>query len=246
MIYPDKEKAIRAQADPQFRETFIAESAEFIKAAAGRTLHHYVTEHDDEWSIALIAFNESIDSYIEERGDFASFAGMVINRRLTDELRKSYRTSSEIPVSPEVMSDNGREDDEPGFHTEVRTAMSKSAEAAYESEKRTAKDEIEAVQAVLKEYGFSFFDLADCSPKAAKTKAECAKAAGAILRDEKLFAMMRKSKTLPIKEIVEASGVKRKTIDRHRRYIIAAAEILNGEYPLLATYMEYIRESLKT
>ena len=38
----------------------------------------------------------------------------------------------------------------------------------------------------------------------------------------------------------------RKILDRHRRYIIAAAEILSGEYPVLAEYLGYIRKALKT
>jgi len=243
--YPDRKSALRAQTDMEFREQFIAENAEFIKAAASKTLRHFVTEHDDEWSIALIAFNEAIDSYIEERGEFSTFAGVVISRRLTDELRKTYRTSNEIPAAPETMEGRVQED-ETAFQTEVRTAVTREAENQYDNGARSAKDEIEAVQKILKGYGFSFFDLADCSPKAAKTKTECAKAVGVLLRNEELFREMQRTKALPLKEIIAISGVKRKTIDRHRRYIIAAAEILNGEYPLLAAYMEYIRKALQT
>ena len=245
MNYPDRKSALKAQSDKEFREKFIADNAEFIKAAAGKTVRHYVTEHDDEWSIALIAFNEAIDSYIEERGEFSSFAGMVINRRLTDELRKTYRTGNEIPASPDTMEGTVGEDETP-FQTEVRSAVARDAENKYVSDSHSAKDEIEAVQEILKGYGFSFFDLADCSPKAAKTKAECAKAVGVLLRNEELFREMQRTKSLPLKEIIAISGVKRKTIDRHRRYIIAAAEILNGEYPLLAAYMDYIRKALQT
>ena len=57
---------------------------------------------------------------------------------------------------------------------------------------------------------------------------------------------MRKNKALPMKELELASGVARKILDRHRRYIIAAAEILSGEYPVLAEYLGYIRKALKT
>ena len=103
-----------------------------------------------------------------------------------------------------------------------------------------------AAQEILRPYGFSFFDLAESSPKAGKTKDACCKAVLALLKNEELLDKMRKNKALPMKELELASGVARKILDRHRRYIIAAAEILSGEYPVLAEYLGYIRKALKT
>ena len=57
---------------------------------------------------------------------------------------------------------------------------------------------------------------------------------------------MRETKALPVKEILAVSDVKKKILERHRKYIIVAAEILNGEYPLLAEYMNYIRKQMNT
>jgi RNA polymerase sigma factor len=45
-----------------------------------------------------------------------------------------------------------------------------------------------------------------------------------------------------MKELVSATGISRKILDRHRRYIIAAVEILSGDYPLLAEYMQFIKD----
>ena len=53
---------------------------------------------------------------------------------------------------------------------------------------------------------------------------------------------LHKTRTLPMKELVKASGVSKKILDRHRRYIIAVAEILYGEYPLVRAYLTFIRE----
>ena len=100
----------------------------------------------------------------------------------------------------------------------------------------------EAMQAVLKEYGFSFFDLAECSPKAEKTKQACGLAVRTLIASVAMMALMRLKKLLPIKELSEASGVVKKILERHRKYIIAAAEILDGDYPILASYMAYIRK----
>ena len=47
-----------------------------------------------------------------------------------------------------------------------------------------------------------------------------------------------------VQELLALTRVQKKVLERHRRYIIAAAEILNGEYPLLREYMNYIRKAL--
>ena len=56
-----------------------------------------------------------------------------------------------------------------------------------------------------------------------------------------LLAQMRLKRLLPIKELSEASGVLRKILERHRKYIIAATEILDGDFPILAGYLSFIR-----
>lgn len=250
---PDAEGALRAQDDASYRESFIAENVPFIRAAAAKTVHHFVTEQDDEWSIAMISFNEAIDRYIPERGDFAAFAKVVISRRLTDELRREYRHRNEIPVEPEILAGADLRQDGAGDDLQygqtvqaVKAGMVRDAQQADEKNALSAADEIQEIQKILQEYGFSFFDLADASPRAAKTKAECAKAVGALLCSEELLREMQRKKTLPMKALSRASGVNRKALERHRRYIIAAAVILNGEYPLLAAYMDYIRKAMKT
>ena len=250
---PDAEGALRAQDDASYRESFIAENVPFIRAAAAKAVHHFVTEHDDEWSVAMISFNEAIDRYIPDRGDFAAFAKVVISRRLTDELRREYRHRNEIPVEPEILAGADLRQDAAGDDPQygqagqaAKAAMAREAQQAGEESARSAAEEIQEVQKILQEYGFSFFDLADASPRAAKTKTECAKAVGALLCSEELFLEMQRKKTLPMKALSRTSGVNRKILERHRRYIIAAAVILNGEYPLLAAYMDYIRKAMKT
>ena len=250
---PDAEDALRAQEDASCRESFIAENIPFIRAEAAKTIHRFVTEQDDEWSVAMISFNEAIDRYVPERGDFAAFARVVISRRLTDELRREYRHRNEIPVEPEVFTDADVRQDAYGGGAqsgqagqEARFAMAREAQQAGEESALSATEEIREVQKILLEYGFSFYDLADASPRAAKTKAECAKAVGALLRDRELFLEMQRKRALPMKALARTSGVNKKILERHRRYIIAAAVILNGEYPLLAAYMDYIRKTMKT
>ena len=98
------------------------------------------------------------------------------------------------------------------------------------------------MQSILKEYGFSFFDLAESSPKAEKTKKSCGTAIRCLIASVVMMAKMRLSRLLPMKELTAESGVARKILDRHRRYIIAGAEILDGDFPILAGYLRFVKE----
>ena len=52
---------------------------------------------------------------------------------------------------------------------------------------------------------------------------------------------MRGEHRLPAAEILRRTDVQKKLLERHRKYIIAGAEILNGDYPQVARYMAYIK-----
>lgn len=233
-------EALAAKGSEKLLNEFIGSSRRFILNCASRTMRRFVTDSDDEYSIALLAFHEAVRSYDQTKGSFDAFAAMVIRRRLIDYMKSEMRHSGEVLVEPYALDGQVEEEDE---DTPLQAALlKKSAEETPPS----AADEIEAVQKILSGYGFTFFDLADCSPKSAKTKAQCARAVGVLLKDEALFRRMRQTKNLPIQEICQNTGMPRKIPERHRRYIIAAAEILCGEYPLLAQYMDYIRKSMET
>ena len=217
--------ALAAKTDEQALNNLIEAQKPWILRVCSDVTHRYITDSDDEWSTALLAFHEAVQSYDESKGTFLAFASVVIRRRLLDDIRSQWRHKGEIHVLP------GELEEEPDRSIDTAQA---------------AREEIAAAQAILKPYGFSFFDLAESSPKAEKTKAACCSAVTALLKDGELLDKMRRNKALPMKELEKASGVARKILDRHRRYIIAAAEILSGEYPVLAEYLGYIRKALKT
>lgn len=54
----------------------------------------------DEYSIALQAFNEAIDSFdMSYNVKFINFSSMVINRRVIDYIRKNKKYKSEYPFT---------------------------------------------------------------------------------------------------------------------------------------------------
>lgn len=236
----------RAQTDEQYLNKFIEKNRKFILSSASRSVNHYVSESDDEWSVALIAFHEALKSYDSGKGNFHAFASVVIRRRLMDHLRSESRHANEISVEPSLMNGDSANSEEPSIlESEIRK---KEAELSAREDSLTGgmlqspvKSEIEEAQQLLKGYGFSFFDLAGCSPKTNKTKAGCAMAVQVLLHDASLLSTMRREKKLPAGEILKKTKVQKKLLERHRKYIIAAAEILSGDFPQLAEYMAYIR-----
>lgn len=244
--FKSESDVIRAQTDEQYLNRFIEKNKKFILSCASKSVNHYVSESDDEWSVALIAFNEAVNAYDSSKGNFHSFASVVIRRRLTDYLRSEARHANEISVEPSLMSgdtDNGDEVSPLQFQLMKKEAELSMQKAGAQGGPVSCdvKEEIEELQQILRSYGFSFFDLAECSPKSNKTKVGCAKAVQVLLHDPSLIKQMRGEHKLPAAEILRRTDVQKKLLERHRKYIIAGAEILNGDYPQVAQYMAYIK-----
>ncbi len=228
--------AIRAKSDQRAMEQFIEQNEFYIIKCASKFTHRYITKSDDEWSIALLAFHQAIESYVPEKGSFFSFAELVIRRRLIDYGKGKEKFTSEISVDPIIFD---TEPDDDADDLEIKLAV---ADDISKDNRSDLKAEIEDVNIRFQSYGFSFFDLSKSSPKAGKTKRSCAKVINYILMNPVLIMELKETKLLPIKVIEKNVQVPRKILERHRKYIIAAIEILSGEYPHLAEYMRYIRE----
>ena len=240
------QQALAAREDEGALEDLITEQKSYILRCASRAAGRFLTDSDDEWSVALMAFHEAVLAYEEGKGSFAALSATVIRRRVIDYLRSEQRHAPELSVAPETF---GGDLEEPtALQLEVRGVSGEQAEQTQEGRPGTtaAADEIEAVQQILGDYGFSFFDLTDCSPKAGKTKDQCGRAIAVLmlLEHPPLMEKLRSTRSLPIKELCDAAGVNRKLLERHRKYIIAAAEILTGDFPILQEYLAYIRKAV--
>ena len=110
------------------------------------------------------------------------------------------------------------------------------------SQESDTKLEIQMLTETLKEYGITFLDLTQASPKAGKTKAVCGEAIYYLTQNMLLVNDMRRTRTLPLKIIEKNKNLPRKVLERHRKYIIAGAEIISGDYPILSEYLRFARE----
>lgn len=234
------DKAIQAKGDSDYRETLIRESESFILGIAHKAAGQYVSYSDDEWSVSLLAFHEAIEAYSAHKGHFLPFAELVIRRRLADSSKQQRKYQAEIPVNPRSFGGEYEEEEE---DLSLRLQVLEGLETREEF---VAKWEILALNQTLMPYGFSFLDLVEASPKTKKTKVACAKAVASLWNDSQRLKEMRNSCTLPIQFIVAKTWIQRKVIERHRKYIIAAIEIFTGDYPILAEYLRFMKEELKT
>lgn len=209
-----------------------------ILYTASKHTGRFISKSDDEWSIALGAFVQAVKDYDLEKGSFLSFAKLIIQRRLIDYIRKKNKYRQEIHVNPVLFDSDTDEEEDP-----IRYAIRKKT---LESQKQeNLAYEIKGVNELLKEYGFTFFDLIKCSPKAKKTKTACGKVIIYCIKEPGIIKELKNSKLLPIKILEKNTKVPRKLIERHRKYIIAAIEILSGEYPELAEYLRYVKEEVR-
>lgn len=232
------QQVARAQQDTPFLERFIEAYQPFILRAASQSAGFAVTRSDDEYSVALMAFYEAVRTYNAAGGSFGSYARLVIDRRLTDYYRAARRFDAEVPLSPQIF-DGAVEAEQPDAEVQRAVVEKMAAPAAA-----GAAEEIEEANRLFRGYGFCFYDLGKCSPRAEKTRRGCAAAVAALLRTPALLAELRRAHALPVKALAAQSGVSRKLVERHRNYIVAAALLLNGDYPVLSEYLQTIRKEI--
>ena len=231
--------ALIAKRDEAAREKLIKDNRQTILRSASSAAKRYVTENDDEWSIAMYAFSKAIDTYSPEKGDFLPFAGMVIHRSLIDYFRSEARHAPEIAVAPEVMEGNGDNGEEDTVYLAV-------AEQSAQADEHLLRDEIMEANELFSSFGFSFYDLTACSPKQEKTRRECILAVRYMLKPKERTEDFKRTGKLPIREIKKATGVSAKTLDRYRKYLVAVIILLTGDFPHLADYLKPFREEGNT
>ena len=229
--------AFAASSDARKREDLILSQEQTILRTASLVCNRYITRQDDEWSVALSAFNRAIDTYDSGKGDFIPYAQILIRRGLIDYFRSQKSTLNEVPVAPHIMEGNG----EPGEDKDGVYLAVVSASTALSS--GSLRDEILSMNEKMREFGFRFFDLTECSPRQEKTKQECARAVRYMLSRPELLRELEQTHKLPVKSLSASSGVPRKTLDRYRRYLIMAVLVLSGDYPFLQEYLKFMKEA---
>ena len=222
------ERAVAAKTDEKEINSLICEYPPFLRALIGKIILKPKDYGGNELlSTAAEAFWEAVRAYDQRKGHFISLAELVVKRKLINLARnEGLRLRREINFSALSKTDkDGGEvefdapDNKPGADYPLRL-------------------EIEAIEAESLAYGIDFMQLADYSPKAEKTKEVCFAVVRFMKSRDDLLSEMRKTCALPLKKICGATGADRKTLERHRQYIIVVTLIAANDYPYLANWLD--------
>jgi RNA polymerase sigma factor len=218
--------------DAALRNDLIVSYHPYIIKITSRFFRRYIDpQRDDAFSIALAAFDEAITRFDPTSGKlFLGFAETVITRRLIDHTRQESRHNDVLPYSA-FDDDDG---EAPMNRIEVGQAME-----AYESAKSAddRKLEIEALTVELEAYSITFADLVRLSPSHQDSREALLRLGNAVSRNDSMVRFLKEKRQLPVKELCMVESVSRKTVERHRKYVIAVSLIASGAYPYLQHYI---------
>lgn len=212
------------------RETIIDQHRDFIARVSCKICNRYLTwNNDDELSIALIAFNEAIDHYKPSEGvAFHTFAQRVIHNKLVDYFRKESK-HRHIPLLTEDADEE--------FSTfDVEFSYNQYQE---KQQQENFEEVVERYVAELANYGVTLDDLVKVSPKHRDSKETLVAVARSLSNEPLLLEYLTKQKMLPIKELELLTGVRRKVLERGRKYLIALTLILSfPKYQALKSFTD--------
>lgn len=203
------EWVLAAKEDPDAADSLISQYMGFIRAEARKLSFG---DGEDELSIAMFAFYEAVLGYERSRGSFLKFASRVIRSRLIDYHRAESRHRGHGSLN-ERASEDGAELLEllPDTRNDIEELNTREA----------AQSEIEEYAQALAAFGITFSDVAENCPKQERTLAACMDALNYAWRQPELLAAVEKSGKLPMTELASGAGVERKTLERHRKYLVA-------------------------
>ena len=226
------EQVNAARKDRAAADSLIREYMPFIKSETARFMGRPPVEgEDDELSIAMIAFHEAIVSYSADRGAFLKFAAMIIKSRLIDFSRKEQRHKT-------VISLDTPSDDEGGTIGETI-----ADERDYQDEvvtREATRKEIEELTAEMAKYGVTLTDVAENCPKQERTLSACRAALRYAVENPEILDELLSSGKLPVSRLVSGGGVERKTLERHRKYMVALLLIYTNGFEILRGHLSHM------
>lgn len=215
------------------RNLFIEKNMEFIyKTASFICKKKLDKNNDEEFSVAIGAFNKACETFSEGRGNFFSYAKVVIRNELID----FFKNSSRAPLLYFDSEEGERE---------IHNNMSLD-KYDMELERKNRIDEINLYRKYLEQYGIDFFTLSKSSPSHKDTRDEILNVAISCVRDVYIMKKLEENKRLPALEVMKLTGKNRKFVEKWRRYLISLIIILsNGEFMYLKSYLNIRREEQK-
>ena len=156
-----------AKTDSEAADALIRQYMGFIRSETVKFLHTAPENgHEDELSIAMLAFYEAVLAYEKSRGAFLPYAARAIKNRLIDHYRTEKRHGNVISLHTPL---GGEEDG-----GELLDTIPDTVDHAEDYVVRTAsRREIQEFSEKLAQFGLTFSDVADNCPRQERTFAAC-------------------------------------------------------------------------
>lgn len=219
-----------ARSNREEMDRLISEYLPFIKKQVQSFIYKSIDnqEYDDMLSIGMFAFVNSVRQFEPERGSFLSFASLNIRSRLIDEFRRNKQGFSNVV---QLFADDTEET--------VKSAEESASIMQYskERERETLSEEIGLLQADLSRVGIDFSELPKICPKQNRSRKQCIDLARAVVGNERLKEDFIRTWRLPQAALAEQFRISVKTIEKHRRYIVAIIVMLLGDYPCIRAFL---------
>lgn len=191
------------QINLEHLDALVENNLPFIVRTISSVTGRYVSvEHDDTFSVALEAFAEAVERFQEERGNFLSFAGLVIRSRLNTYLEKENRSAHVLSL--EALEEDGAQIPSP------------------EPEGSSLRDEIQMYQQELLKFGLTLDQMVDASPKHQDTRKNAMHIAKQASEDEKIVSDTYRKRKLPIRPVAALCRVSEKVVKTSKTFILGS------------------------
>lgn len=204
-------------------ESLIRQHMPFIIRTVSSVTGRYVSvEDDDAFSIALSAFAEAVERFDGERGNFLSYAALVIRSRLNTYLEKERRYQEQV-VSLETMEESG------------------GAIADRREENVELQEEIRLYQEELAKFGLTLEDMAEQSPKHRDTRIRGVRAAQQASENPQIVEETYRKRKLPIRMVAECCGFSEKIVKTSKVFILGTMLVFVKQLTGLIGWLRDVR-----
>ena len=212
-----EEKVLKIQENDnkEIRNNLIKDYTPFIIKATSEVLNRYIEiENDEEYMVALEAFNEAIDKFDYNKGGFLTFAKVIIRSRILDFLKGK---KIDIDDSKEVNDEKSLLD------------IPKKVSISYE---------IEKYKKILKSFGLDFEILSENSPSHKQTRCRCFFIAKEINKHQEYIDWIKNKKRLPVTKLSRDLDISKRIIKYSKNYILSLALVYIHDLDELKDYIE--------
>lgn len=160
---------------------------------------------------------------------------MLIKSRLIDYARKEQRHNHVVSL------------DAPAGEADITLGETLADETEYHEEiasQDATRAEIEELTRQMQDFGICLSDVADNCPKQQRTLDACRQALQYAKENPELLEELLQTKRLPIARLTEGSGVERKTLERHRKYMVALLLIYTNGYEMIRGHLKQVMKGV--